>query len=247
MVTSGLFPIPDPGAACVISCRAPQPAGHGAPHRYPFPGIHASARRENAMKDPAYAFITSGLCACLALLLTAPIDAQGPVPKAPSPVLVTSCGQSPGPLKLTVFLKKLQIVHAYKAEATAQDVASRKYKSVIIVTGASLKGMGAAGVSIKDELARTNALIAEAKKQGVMVIGAHVEGMERRAQGAAPGDNSDELSIDAVCPKSQLLIVRKDGDADSRFTTISKANKIPIVLFEKNLEIGDVLKNVFGQ
>lgn len=199
------------------------------------------------MKSPSYALITSGLCACLALLLAAPIAAQGPAPRASSPVLVTSCGQSPGPLKFTVFLKKLQIVHDYKAEATAQDVASRKYKSVIIVTGASLKGMGAAGVSIKDELTRTNALIAEAKKQGVMVIGAHVEGMERRAQGAAPGDNSDELSIDAVCPKSQLLIVRKDGDADSRFTTISKANKIPIVLFEKNLEIGDVLKNVFGQ
>jgi hypothetical protein len=199
------------------------------------------------MKAPSHAFITSGLCACLALLLTVRIVSQGPLPKASSPVLVTSCGQSPGPLKLTVFLKKLQIVHDYKAEATAQDVSSKKYKSVIIVTGASLKGMGAAGVSIKEELARTNALIAEAKKQGVMVIGAHVEGMERRAQGAAPGDNSDELSIDAVCPKSQLLIVRKDGDADSRFTTISKVNKIPIVLFEKNLEIGDVLKNVFGQ
>jgi len=199
------------------------------------------------MKGSTHALITSGLCACLALVLVTAIPAQGPAPKASSPVLVTSCGQSPGPLKLTVFLKKLQIPFDYKSEATSQDLAGRKYKSVIIVTGASLKGMGAAGVSIKEELTRTAALIAEARRQGVMLIGAHVEGMERRAQGAAPGDNSDELSIDAVCPKSQLLIVRKDGDADSRFTTISKAGKIPIVLFEKNLELGDVLKGVFAQ
>ena len=198
------------------------------------------------MKSPSHALIWSGLCACLALLLAVPIFAQGPAPKAQAPVLVTSCGQSPGPLKLTVFLKKLQVPFDYKSEATSQDLAGKKYRPLIIVTGASLKGMGAAGISIKEELTRTAALIAEAKKQGVMLIGAHVEGMERRAQGAAPGDNSDELSIDAVCPKSQLLIVRKDGDADSRFTTISKANKIPILLFEKNLELGDVLKGVFG-
>jgi hypothetical protein len=160
---------------------------------------------------------------------------------------VTSCGQSPGPLKITVFLKQLQVEHDYKPEATAQDIASKKYKSLVIVTGASLKGMGAAGVSIKDELTRTNALIAEAKKAGVMIIGSHVEGMERRAQGAAPGDNSDELSIDAVCPKSQLLVVRKDGDEDGRFTAISKTAKIPLILFEKNLELKDVLKNLYGK
>src|SRR5512137_1141224 len=175
------------------------------------------------------------LAAVAALGLASGAWAQPPAPKAQAPVLVTSCGQSPGPLKLTVFLKKLGIEYDYKADATDKDIASKKYKTLIIVTGASLKGMGAAGVSMKDELARTNALIAEAKKAGVLVIGSHVEGMERRAQGAAPGDNSDELSIDAVCPKSQLMVVRKDGDEDGRFTAISKTTKIPLILFEKNL------------
>ena len=173
--------------------------------------------------------------------------AQPAAPKAQAPVLVTSCGQSPGPLKLTVFLKKLGIEHDYKADATNKDLASKKYKTLIIVTGASLKGMGAAGVSMKDELTRTAGLIAEAKKLGVPLIGSHVEGMERRAQGAAPGDNSDELSIDAVCPKAQFLIVRKDGDEDGRFTTVAKQAKIPLILFEKNLELKDVLKNVYGK
>ena len=191
--------------------------------------------------------IRAGLCLALAGLAASAAFAQAPAAKALAPVLVTSCGQSPGPLKVTVFLKQLGVEFDYKPEATAQDIASKKFKSLIIVTGASLKGMGAAGISIKEELTRTAALIAEAKKLGVMIIGSHVEGMERRAQGAAPGDNSDELSIDAVCPKSQLMIVRKDGDEDGRFTTISKATKIPLILFEKNLELKDVLKNVYGK
>jgi hypothetical protein len=191
--------------------------------------------------------IRAGLCLVLGTLVATTASAQATAPKAQAPVLVTSCGQSPGPLKITVFLKQLQVEYEYKPEATAQDLTGKKFKSLIIVTGASLKGMGAAGISIKEELARTAALIAQAKKLGVVLIGSHVEGMERRAQGAAPGDNSDELSIDAVCPKAQFLIVRKDGDEDGRFTTISKQAKIPIILFEKNLELKDVLKNVYGK
>lgn len=192
-------------------------------------------------------FVRTGLCLVLPACLAASASAQSTTPKAQAPVLVASCGQSPGPVRITVFLKQLQIDFEYKAEATAQDLAGKKFKSLIIVTGASLKGMGAAGVSMKEELSRTAALIAEAKKQGIPLIGSHVEGMERRAQGAAPGDSSDELSIDAVCPKAQFLIVRKDGDEDDRFTTIAKQAKIPLILFEKNLELKAVLQNVYGK
>jgi hypothetical protein len=71
--------------------------------------------------------------------------------------------------------------------------------------------------------------------------------MERRAKNAAPGDNSDEMSIDAVCPKANFLIVRKDGDEDGRFTTLGKKSNIPVVFFEKSLELNDVLKGVFGK
>ena len=173
--------------------------------------------------------------------------AQPAAPKAQAPVLVTSCGQSPGPLKLTVFLKRLGIEYDYKSDATDKDLASKKYKTLIIVTGASLKGMGAAGVSMKDELTRTAAIIDAAKKGGVMLIGAHIEGMARRSQGAEAGDNSDEQSIDAVCPRSQALLVRKDGDEDGRFTAIAKKQNIPMIAFEKNLDIEGVLKTLFGR
>lgn len=173
--------------------------------------------------------------------------AQPAAPKGQAPVLVTSCGQSPGPLKVTVFLKRLAIPFDYKSDATPKDLAAKPYKTLIIVTGASLKGMGAAGVSLKDELTRTGAIIDAAKKAGMLVVGAHIEGMARRAQGAEAGDTSDEQSIDAVCPKAQVLLIRKDGDEDGRFTAIAKKQNVPMLAFEKNLDLEGVLKAFFGK
>ncbi len=190
--------------------------------------------------------IPIGLAILLALV-AAPAAAQQAAPKAPAPVLITSCGPSPGANSLNVLARRAGIEYAIKTDASPKDLAGKKYGSLIIVTGASLKGMGAAGVSIEDELKRAEALIAEARKQGMTVVGAHIEGMSRRAQGAAPGDNSDELSIDAVCPKANLMIVRKDGNEDGRFTAISKAKNIPLLISENNMQIADILKAVFGK
>ncbi len=190
--------------------------------------------------------------ACAALAGARSLDAQDAPVAAELPVLLTSCGQSPGPARVKFFLNRLKLEHEFLDQATAQDLIDRQeagnpVKAIVIVTGASLKGMGAAGVSIDDELERTAALIAEAKRQGITIIGAHVEGMSRRAQGAEPGDNSDELSIDAVCPESDLMIVRQDGNEDRRFTIISENQDIPLILFEKNMELGDVLERVFSR
>ena len=204
--------------------------------------------REDTMKDLPKSLMVFWL---LFLFLLTPLAlTQEKAIKADLPVLVTSCGQSPGPVKLKVFMKRLKIDHVYNVMATADDLIAAKkegkpFKSLIIVTGASLKGMGAAGISLEDELDRTKALIAEAKKQGIMVIGSHIEGMERRSQGAAAGDNSDELSIDTVCPESALLLIRKDGDEDGRFTAISEDKNIPMLVFVKNMEIPVVLKSLY--
>jgi hypothetical protein len=186
------------------------------------------------------------------LALNGTLSAQTPPVTAELPVLLTSCGQSPGPTRIEFFLNRLELEHEFLDMATAQDLADRQasgnpVRTVIIVTGASLKGMGAAGVSMREELARTEALIAEAKRQGLTLIGAHVEGMARRAQGAAAGDNSDEQSIDAVMPFTDLMIVRQDGDEDRRFSIISENDGVPLILFEKNMEMSDVLERVFSR
>jgi len=193
--------------------------------------------------------LTGWILASLMLLPFAP-DLQSQT--AQEPVLLTSCGQSPGPVRLKIFMQRLELNFDYNLMATAADLVAKKnegkpYKSLIIVTGASLKGMGAAGVSIDDELKRTKALIEEAKKQGITVIGSHIEGMARRSQGATAGDNSDELSIDAVCPNSSFMIIKKEGDEDGRFTTFSKGKNIPLILFDMNNEMTDVLKKVYNK
>jgi len=198
--------------------------------------------------------LTLGMAATAFSILTAlgPLGAQTSPVTAELPVLLTSCGQSPGPTRIQFFLNRLELEHEFLDMATAQDLMDRQaagnpFRSIIIVTGASLKGMGAAGVSMREELIRTEALIAEAKRQGLTIIGAHVEGMARRAQGAAAGDNSDEQSIDAVMPFSDLMIVRQDVDEDRRFSIISENDGIPLILFEKNMEMGDVIGRIFQE
>jgi hypothetical protein len=178
-------------------------------------------------------------------------------PKADLPVLITSCGQSPGATMIKVIFMKLAFenpspAYTTKMQAVPEDLISshqsgNPYKSLIIVMGASLKGMGAAGISIEDELTRIGALIQEAQNQGITIIGAHIEGMKRRAQGAAPGDNTDELSIDAVAPLSDILVINKEGNEDQRFSIIAEKNDIPLITVEKNLELMEELKKLFTQ
>ncbi len=189
----------------------------------------------------------------LTLLTLTPgqLQAQEADITAELPVVITSCGQSNGPTYFKLFMRRLGIEHEELLQATAQDLVDRRdagnqVKTIIIVCGASLKGMGAAGVSIQDELRRTAALIEEAKKQGILIIGGHVEGMERRAQGAAEGDNTDEQSIDAVCPNADLLVVYSPGNEDRRFTILSENNDIPMLLYDKNLDLHGVLAGLFG-
>jgi hypothetical protein len=182
-----------------------------------------------------------------ALLLAAVprVFAQAQPIKAGTPVLITSCGQSPGPVMMKVILQKVGIAYDLTPLAANSDLKTKPYKSVIIVMGASLKGMGAAGISIDDELKRIGALIDEARKLQIKVIGAHIEGLKRRAQGADAGDTTDEQSIDAVAPKSDILLVNKDGDGDGRFTNIAKAKNIPIILVEKNLDLVKECEKLF--
>lgn len=182
---------------------------------------------------------------------------QEPIPKPELPILITSCGQSPGATMLKVIISRLKLQHEpeafeLNALASAEDLTAKKeagdpFRTLIIVMGASLKGMGAAGISIDDELARTAALIKEARVQGMTLIGAHIEGIKRRAQGADIGDNTDELSIDAVAPFADILIINIEGDEDNRFTNIAQEKNIPMIKVEKNIDLLNKLGDLFKQ
>lgn len=177
---------------------------------------------------------------------------QENMPECRTPILLTSCGQSPGPEMLKVILKRLKLNFELNGLATNKDLraqqdAGNPVLTLIVVMGASLKGMGAAGISMDDEIRRTAALIDEARRRKITVIGAHIEGMKRRSQGAAAGDTTDEQSIDAVAPSSDLLIVNREGNADRRFTKIAAEKKIPIIEVEKNLGLLPELEKLFGK
>ncbi|OGD15696.1 MAG: hypothetical protein A2V76_01225 [Candidatus Aminicenantes bacterium RBG_16_63_14] len=193
------------------------------------------------------------IAAALVLSLTpASLVSQDLEAKAELPVLVTSCGQSIGPTTIKVVLQRLKLAFDIDPLATPETLqakakAGTPYRSLIITMGASLKGMGAAGIEIEDELARAADLMAEARKLGVKIIGAHIEGMKRRSQGAAAGDTTDEQTIDAVAPNSAILLVLKEGNADGRFTVISQARKIPLVEFEKTMDLIPALEKLFAK
>ena len=173
-------------------------------------------------------------------------------PKFEAPILVTSCGQSIAPIMLKVFLQKLELEFEVNALAAAEDLlakaqSDKPYRTLIVTMGASLKGMGAAGIDIDDELRRTAALIDAARKNGIKIIGAHIEGLKRRAQGAAAGDTTDEQSIDAVAPLADLLLLNKEGNSDGRFSAIAKAKGIPLIEVEKNVDLITELGKLFGK
>ena len=84
---------------------------------------------------------------------------QPEVPVLETPLVVTTCGQSPGALMIWVLCKQIKLpcdrddlLTAEKLQAKAE--AGTPYKTLIITTGTSMKGMGAAGVDIDFEIDR---------------------------------------------------------------------------------------------
>lgn len=166
------------------------------------------------------------------------------IPKLELPLVVTTCGQSPGALMVWVLSNQIKMpctrADLLKAEDLQAKVAEgNPYKTIIITTGTSMKGMGAAGVDIDFEVERIKAIIEEAKKEGMTIVGAHIEGMARRV------DATDAASIATVIPQSNLLLIREDSNEDSYFTKAAEEFSLPIIIFKETLDLVDVFKNLF--
>jgi len=169
---------------------------------------------------------------------------QPAIPKVELPFVATTCGQSPGALMVWVLCKQIKLPCDRDDLLKAEDLKSKAeegnpYKTLIITTGTSMKGMGAAGVDIDYELARVKAIIEEAKKEGILIIGAHIEGMARRV------DETDAASIALVIPESNLLLIREDSNEDGYFTKAAEEIGIPIITFKETLDLTDVFKKLF--
>src|SRR5215470_4157582 len=99
-------------------------------------------------------------------------------PKVSAPVLVTSLGQSLDAFQVQLAVRRAGI--AFKYDARAEPDLLAEVKTLFLVVGASLKGFGDAGITIKDELARAGQLLDAAKSRNIPIVVLHVGGEERR-------------------------------------------------------------------
>jgi hypothetical protein len=159
------------------------------------------------------------------------------VPSVETPVIITTCGQSPGAVMVKMSLLHSQITPAdTKNDMTAADLAGKGYKTLIVTTGTSGKGMGAAGTDVNKEIARCKEIIKAARDEGMVVITAHVEGMARRT------DQADQDSIDEIIPLGDAILIITSSNPDGYFTKLSQDNNKPLIEAKDALAIGETIK-----
>jgi len=149
------------------------------------------------------------------------------------PLLLTSAGQNAEVQIASVLCRKAEITATLAKTATAKDLSN--FKTLVLVLGASMKGLGSAGLDIAKERDRIKSLLAEAKAKSIPVLAMHLGGEVRR------GEITDEL-IEEYLPAAGLAIVVKSGNKDGLFTRICRDRGIPLREVEKTLDALGPLK-----
>ncbi len=189
-------------------------------------------------------------------------------PRARLPVLTTSAGQSADVNTLNVIMEQAGVKYDYCDVPTAAMVkggvglggaktkagfhvevttdltkfkAGTPYQTIIFAVGASLKGMGASGLTVDAEVKRVTEVIQFCKQNKIMVIAVHPGGQSKRG---APGSDNEKM-IDAVMPFADYIIAAKDGNRDGRFTRISKEKGIPFTMVDYALGVVGLMKKTF--
>jgi len=174
------------------------------------------------------------LGACALLLLAVPAGAQATFER---PGLITSIGQSSDVAIVKVMVNtQLKLGLEYKPTALAADLAGAK--SLVMVIGASTKGLGAAGLDMAKEIERTTALLKTAKEKGIRVLALHTGGEARR------GKTSNDL-INLVVPEADYVVVVAAGNKDKLFNTLAAKKGIPVVEVDKMAAAGGAVKAAF--
>jgi hypothetical protein len=172
----------------------------------------------------------------MAFLLAAEAAAE---PRISTPIIATTCGQSPGGtmIRMAAMQAKLADVTENKA-LTAADITGKGFKTLIVTTGTSMKGMGAAGTDVDKEIERCTALISAAKAEGMVVIGAHIEGQARMV------DAMDDASIRAVMPLADFILVINDSNKNGFFTNYANQLGKELVQVRDALSVGTKLEEL---
>ena len=161
-----------------------------------------------------------------------------PKGKFEQPVLITSAGQSADVTIAGMLFKRAGV--PAKAVALAKTSDLDGVKTLVVVAGFSSKGLGAAGISREQELARVKSLLAAAQEKKLKVVMLHIGGKARR------GNQSDDFNKMAAESSSYLLVV-KQGDEDQFFTKIAAEKKISIDLVDKIADAVQPVGNAFAK
>ncbi len=153
-----------------------------------------------------------------------------------TPVLLTSAGQSADYQMIGTVMTKLEMDYEMNNLATSADLEG--YNTLIVVSGGSSKGLGAAGVDTDGELARLDELMGAAQDEGIAIIVMHTGGAARR------GDLSDKF-ITPVFPYADYAVVVEAGDEDGLMAGICADNNIPLELMESISDVVTVLPEIF--
>jgi hypothetical protein len=216
-------------------------------------------------KAARLAFITAVIFLFVGFSLA---NAQTVVPKAKLPVLTTSAGQSNDVTTVNIVLEEAGIGYDYcdvpdidmmkagvglagkesgpgfHVEVTtdlAKYPKGTPYRAVIFAIGASLKGMGASGLTLDSEEARLKKVIDYCKQHKIFVMAVHIGGESKRG----PAGSDNERMIDAVAPYADYIVVTKDSNKDGRFTKLAQSKKIPLTEIDYALGLVDIVKQVF--
>ena len=152
------------------------------------------------------------------------------------PILITSAGQSADVQIGGVLAKRAGLIATLSKNATHQELAGKK--TLVLVIGVSMKGLGAAGLDLDQEKSRVRGLIEEAQRKRIPLLCFHLGGEARR------GELSDQM-IEACLPHAQMVIVVKSGNKDGLFTQICAQKNIPILEVDRTADVQKSLGDIF--
>ena len=155
--------------------------------------------------------------------------------KIHGPFIMTTCGQSTGSVMLHMVATQAGLTSTDDHSLTADTFEAGDAKTLVVTTGTSGKGMGAAGTDVNAEIERCTALVEAAKEAGLTIVCPHVEGMSRRT------DNADQASIDAILPLADVIMVVEDSDSDGLFSDYAAENNIPIIKAVDTLSMSEYM------
>lgn len=152
------------------------------------------------------------------------------------PALITSAGQAAEVQLANVLAKRAGLTATLNKTAETAELAG--HKTIILVLGVSLKGLGAAGIDMGQEKKRVETLLAAADEQSLPILCLHLGGEARR------GDLSDWM-IKTCLPHAAAVLIVKGGNMDGLFTTFCSDHQIPLTEVEKTAHALEPLKNYF--